>query len=148
MRVNLAYGRGRLPIDVPAEPTTVLEPTYIPGLPDQRQAVRDAISNPLASPALGDVVKAGQTVAISICDSTRPMPSRTVLPVVLEELSHTAGLEVVILIATGTHRATTDAELLEMVGEDVVNSYEVVNHDAFDRATLCQLPDAGSGFPV
>ncbi len=148
MRVNLAYGRGRLPIDVPAEPTTVLEPTYIPGLPDQRQAVRDAISNPLASPALGDVVKAGQTVAISICDSTRPMPSRTVLPVVLEELSHTPGLEVVILIATGTHRATTDAELLEMVGEDVVNSYEVVNHDAFDRATLCQLPDAGSGFPV
>ena len=59
MRVNLAYGRGRLPIDVPAEPTTVLEPTYIPGLPDQRQAVRDAIRKPLASPALRDVVKAG-----------------------------------------------------------------------------------------
>jgi nickel-dependent lactate racemase len=148
MRVNLAYGRGRLPVDLPAEPTTVLEPTYIQGLPDQRQAVRDAIRNPLASPALGDVVKAGQTVAISICDSTRPMPSRTVLPVVLEELSHTPGLKVVILVATGTHRASTDAELLEMVGEEVVNSYELVNHDAFDRATLAQLPDAGSGVPV
>ena len=148
MRVNLAYGRGRLPIDVPAEPTTVLEPTYIPGLADQRQAVRDAIGKPLASPALRDVVKAGQTVAISICDSTRPMPSRTVLPVVLEELSHTRGLEVVILVATGTHRATTNTELMEMVGEDVVNGYEVVNHDAFDRATLCQLPDTSSGVPV
>ncbi len=148
MRVDLAYGRGSLPIEVPDEPTTVLEPTYVKGLTDQRRAVREAIRNPLQSPPLRDIVREGHTVAISICDSTRPMPNRTVLPVVLEELSHTRGLEVVILIATGTHRETTDDELLEMVGEDVVNNYDPVNHDAFDRTTLCQLPDAGPGVPV
>ena len=148
MRVDLAYGRGSLPIEVPDEPTTVLEPTYVKGLTDQRRAVREAIRNPLQSPPLRDIVREGLTVAISICDSTRPMPNRTVLPVVLEELSHTPGLEVVILIATGTHRETTDDELLEMVGEDVVNNYDLVNHDAFDRTTLCQLPDAGPRVPV
>ena len=148
MQVNLAYGRGRLPIEVPSAPTTVLEPTYIQGLADQQEAVRDAINHPLASPALRDIVQTGQSVAISICDNTRPMPSRTVLPVLLEELSHTPGLDVAVLVATGTHRAATDHELREMVGENVVNNYEVVNHDAFDRATLRQLSDAGPRVPV
>ena len=32
------------------------------------------------------------------------MPSRTVLPVVLEEIARTPGVEIVILVATGTHR--------------------------------------------
>ncbi len=148
MQVNLAYGRGRLPIEIPSAPTTVLEPTYIQGLADQREAVRDAINHPLASPALRDIVQAGQSVAISICDNTRPMPNRTVLPVLLEELSHIPGLDVAVLVATGTHRAATDDELREMVGEDVVNNYDVVNHDAFDRTTLRQLSDTGPRVPV
>ena len=116
--------------------------------PIQQEAVRDAINNPLASPSLRDIVQTGQSVAISICDNTRPMPSRTVLPVLLEELSHTPGLDVAVLVATGTHRAATDHELREMVGEDVVNNYEVVNHDAFDRATLRQLSDSSPRVPV
>ena len=37
MKVDLAYGRGRLPIEVPPEPTTVLEPTYIQGCPISRR---------------------------------------------------------------------------------------------------------------
>ncbi len=148
MKVDLAYGRGRLPIEVPPEPTTVLEPTYIQGLPDQSQAVRDAVRNPLASAPLHEIVRDGQTVAISICDSTRPMPSRTVLPVVLEEIARTPGVEIVILVATGTHRATTKQELHEMLGPDVLRDYTVVNHDAFDRSSLRQLPDAGPGVPV
>ena len=148
MQVSLAYGRSRLPIEVPSAPTTVLAPTYIQGLADQQEAVRNAINQPLASPALRDIVHTGQSVAISICDNTRPMPSRTVLPVLLEELSHTPGLDVAVLVATGTHRAATDHELREMVGEDVVNNYEVVNHDAFDRTTLRQLSDAGPRVPV
>ena len=87
MQVDLAYGRGRLTIDLPSDRTTVLEPTYVPGLPDQAQAVRDALRAPTGTPPLRSLVRRGQTVAIAICDGTRPMPSHTVLPVVLEELS-------------------------------------------------------------
>ena len=148
MKVDLAYGRGRLPIDCPDDRTTVLEPTFLEGLPYQSQAVRDALRAPLGTPPLCELVHPGQTVAVSICDSTRPMPSHTVLPVVLEELSHIPTSDIVVLIATGTHRATTTAELEDMVGADVVAKVTLINHDAFDRSGLCQLPDVEPGVPV
>ena len=146
--VSLAYGRGRLSIEVPTTNTTVIEPAFIPGLIDERAAIRNAINVPLGSPPLRDIVKPGQSVAISICDNTRPMPNQTVLPVLLEELSKTPGLEIIILVATGTHRAATTEELLEMVGDDIVNNYELINHDAFDRTTLCQQSNAEPNLPV
>ena len=35
MLVNLAYGRTGLEVELPDDLTTVIEPTYVPGLPDQ-----------------------------------------------------------------------------------------------------------------
>lgn len=148
MRVELAYGRGRLPLDVPDQAATVLEPTYIEGLADETAAVRTALREPLGRPPLRDFVAAGQRVAISICDSTRPMPSHIVLPVILEELTHIPSDDVVVLIATGTHRPTTDDELKDMLGPDVLDRCHVVNHNAFDRAELRQLPDVEPHVPV
>ena len=148
MQVDLAYGRGRLTIDLPDERTTVLEPTYVPGLPDQAQAVRDALRAPTGTPPLRSLVRRGQTVAIAICDGTRPMPSHTVLPVVLEELSEIQPADIVVLVATGTHRPTTGAELEQMVGTDVMNRVPIINHDAFDSDGLCQLPDVEPSVPV
>ena len=148
MNVSLAYGRGRLPLDCQDDRTTVLEPTYIAGLPNQSQAVRDALRAPLGVPPLRELVRPGQTVAVSICDNTRPMPSHTVLPVVLEELAHVRADDIIVLVATGTHRPTTRAELADMVGADVVGRVSVVNHDAFDSGGLRQLPDVEPGVPV
>ena len=148
MNVDLAYGRGRLPLDCPTDRTTVLEPTYLNGLPDQAQAVRDALRAPLGTPPLRELVRPGQTVAVSICDSTRPMPSHTVLPAVLEELSHLPPGDIVVLVATGTHRATTAQELENIVGTDVIERIAVINHDAFDEGGLLQLPDVEPRVPV
>ena len=67
---------------------------------------------------LRQMVTPGQTVAISVCDITRPMPSATVLPVVLRELRHVPNDQIVVLVATGTHRANTPSELAEMLGMD------------------------------
>ena len=83
MNVNLSYGRSHLPVEFPDDCTTVIEPTYVAGLPDQAGAVRDAVRDPVGTLPLRDLARPGQTVAVSICDVTRPMPSRTVLPVIL-----------------------------------------------------------------
>ena len=88
MKVKLAYGRDGLEVDLPRERTTVIEPTYVPGLPDAEGAIRTALRNPIGTAPLRQIVKQGQSVAISVCDITRPMPSRTLLPVLLGELRH------------------------------------------------------------
>ena len=148
MNGELAYGRGRLPVDFPADRTTVLEPAYVRGLPDEAAAIRRALRAPLGAPPLASLVRPDQSVAVSVCDITRPMPSRTLLPVLLGELAHLPDERIVILIATGTHRPNDRGELVEMVGEEVVDRYRIVNHSAFDEADLTYLGEVEPRVPV
>ena len=148
MQVTLAYGRSGLPVEFPDAGTTVLEPTYLDGLSDEADAVRRALRQPTGTPPLGAIARPGQTVAISICDVTRPMPSRTVLPLVLEELFEVRRDDIAIVIASGTHRATTREELVEMLGERIVDEYRIVIHDAFDDASLVHVGDVEPRVPV
>ncbi len=148
MKVRLAYGRDGLEVDLPRERTTVIEPTYVPGLPDAEGAIRTALRNPIGTAPLRQIVKQGQSVAISVCDITRPMPSRTLLPVLLGELRHLPPQDITILIATGTHRTNTNEELAEMLGEDVVGKYRVVNHDGFDDDLLEKIGSTEAGIEV
>ena len=147
MIVNLAYGRTGLPVEFPDDRTTVIEPAYLDGLPDQAGAVRRALDHPAGNAPPLERVRPDQTVAISVCDVTRPMPSATVLPVVLDALSHVPADRIAIMIASGTHRATTRDELVEMLGADIVERNRIVVHDAFDDAQLASLGEVG-GVPV
>jgi len=117
------------------EQAEIIEPWFVPGLPDEAAAIAHALREPSAGPPLRDRVPAGASVAVVICDVTRPFPARRVLPVLLEELT---GRRVTIFIATGTHRACSDAELVEMLGP-VADRCAVVQHDAFDRSRHVQL---------
>ena len=148
MLVNLAYGRTGLPVEFPDDRTTVIEPTYVEGLADQVGAVRRALNRPTGTAPLRALVSADQTVAISVCDVTRPMPSATVLPAVLETLSHVPTSQIAIMIASGTHRATTRDELVEMLGEEIVDRNRILVHDAFDDTELVSLGAVEGGIPV
>jgi nickel-dependent lactate racemase len=127
--IELAYGRNGLRVAVDPR-ADVIEPRYVPGLPDEPAAIVEALRSPTSGPALRDVVPKGARVGISVCDVTRPFPGRRVLPVLIDELH---GCEITLFIATGTHRGCTDAELEEMLGADVAHRCRVVQHDAFDR---------------
>ena len=92
----------------------------------------------------------GQTVAISACDITRPQPRQLMIPALLEELDGVVDLDdVVVLVATGTHRANTDAEELRaMFGDDVVDSVRIVNHDSRAPETMVWRGTFGDDVPV
>jgi len=148
VNVSLAYGRGRLAINVPEGRTTVIEPSYIEGLPDESTAIRHALRRPIGTPPLRRLVSTEDTVAISVCDITRPMPSSTLLPVLLEELSHVPTKQIKILIAAGTHRECTHDELVEMLGKSIVDNCQIVNHNAFDESSLVHLGEVEPNVPV
>ncbi|MCO5972259.1 nickel-dependent lactate racemase [Actinoallomurus soli] len=149
MRVRLAYGETGLEIELPDAATTVVTPRHHPAAPDPAAALRAALRSPVAGPALRDRIRPGQTVAISACDGTRPQPRHLMIPAIIEEL---AGIvdpgDVTVLVATGTHRGNTDAELREMFGDAVVDTVRVINHDARDTASLTYAGVHGAGVPV
>ena len=147
MLVDLAYGKYGLKAELP-EQAVVIEPQYLPGLPDEAKALRQALRQPIGRPPLRELAGPHDNVAIVVCDITRPMPSRRVLPVVLAELDHLRPDQITIFVATGTHRANTPDELAEMLGPDVVAGYEIVNHDAFDLASHEYLGELSSGGPI
>jgi nickel-dependent lactate racemase len=133
MRVRLPYGRGHLDVEVPDD-AVVVEPVDRPALADQGQAVSAALAAPVSGPPLSELVNPGDTVAVVFPDITRPMPNRTVLPPILADLERLgAGPErVVLLCATGTHRAATDEEMAELVGPQIAARYRIHQHRSDD----------------
>ncbi len=149
MKVELAYGSDGLIVDLPEERTTVVEPLHPRAAADERSAVLEALRRPVAGPPLRDVVRGGSTVAISICDGTRPQPRQIVVPAILDELEGLVRLEdIVVLVATGTHRGNSDEELRAMLGDEVLSAVRVVNHDARDPSTLTWMGCFGADVPV
>jgi nickel-dependent lactate racemase len=147
MRVELAYGRHGLPVELPDQ-ATVIEPRFLPGLPDEAEALRRGLRAPINSPPLAGLIGPNDSVGISVCDLTRPMPSRRVLPVLLAELEHVPDDQITIFVATGTHRGNTRDELAAMLGPVIVGRYRVVNHDAFDLGSHELIGQTATGGPI
>jgi nickel-dependent lactate racemase len=133
--VRLAFGRTGLDLTLP-EGVDVLAPSPVAALADPFAEIRRALRAPAHGAALASLVPRGAVVAVSICDVTRPFPSRTVLPVLLDELP---GRRVRLFIATGSHRPCTPAELEAMLGADVLAACEVVQNDADDEGAHVSL---------
>jgi nickel-dependent lactate racemase len=138
MKVALAYGRGRLLVDVPTQ-AVVITPQELPGLADERAAFDAAVRAPIGSAALRDLAQPSDTVAIVISDITRPVPSERLVPWIMAELAHVPREQFVIVNGTGSHRANTHDELVQMLGAEVVETVRIINHNAFDDATLSHL---------
>lgn len=149
MRVTLAYGKTGLEIDLPDQlNVTVVEPKYVPALPDQKAALRQALLDPINSPPLRDLVKAEDRVGIVFCDITRPAPSHLMIPAILEELAHVPRENITLFNALGTHRPNTREELRGMLGAELVDNYRIVQNNAFDPATQVHLGTTKRGHEI
>jgi nickel-dependent lactate racemase len=147
-QVGLAYGERRLEVSVPDD-TAVITPQSMAGSKDVRGMLRRALAEPVSGPPLREIVRPGQTVAIAICDVTRPQPRELMLGAVLEELDGlTDTANVVVIVATGTHRGTTADELQAMLGTELAGSLEIIDHDARDPSSLTWCGVHGRDVPV
>src|SRR3982750_3655442 len=86
MRIKLDYGTTGLEIDLPDDNVTVIEPVYRAPAPDPHQTLLAAMRAPIDSRPLPALVKAGQRIAISVCDITRAQPRRETLDAIFDEL--------------------------------------------------------------
>ena len=111
MRIRLDYGVDGLDVELPKERLTLIEPHFRPAVSDAHEALVAALRAPKGSRPIREIVRPGQRVAISVCDVTRAQPRRETLEALFEEMHDIRPEEVAILIATGTHRIYTPAEL-------------------------------------
>ncbi|MBL8229091.1 MAG: nickel-dependent lactate racemase [Bryobacterales bacterium] len=151
MQVHMAFGKTGLDVELPeGYDYRLLEARSATPLDDANAALEAALDRPIAAAPLAELARGKKSAAISVCDITRPAPNRVVLPHVLKRLEQ-AGIgrdAITILIATGLHRPATEAEIREIVGEDIAATVRVVNHHARELSEHRFLGNTSSGTPV
>lgn len=147
--IRLPYGHGSVSFDETG--TTVLRSRVsgpARGASGER-IVREAMAKPYGGTPLRELAKGKKTCTLIISDHTRPVPSREILPAMLEELRRgSPGIAVTLLVATGCHRGTTRTELTEKLGEQIVSAERIAVHDAFDAASNVYVGELPSGAPL
>ncbi len=133
MRVAMPFGRGTLDIELPdANVRHVLTMPRTHPLDNPERSVVEALHNPIASPPLVELARGHQDAVVVVCDITRPVPNKLILPPILSQLEE-AGIakeHITILVATGLHGPTESDALVDMLGSSIVEGYRVVNHFA------------------
>ncbi len=140
MEINVHYGKQGLKVRLPAGcKADVVTAKVNPPLQDLPGAVAAALDKSLGTLTLKQMVAAKhpKNAVIVVSDATRPVPTRLLLPQILTTISSACPkTHITILVATGLHRPSSPSELRAMLGDEVLGSHEVINHDANDAA--CQ----------
>ena len=131
MRITLDYGRTGLDVNLPDD--RVVGPLVIrpaPPLPEPQAAIADALRNPIGTRPLEELARGRRNACILVCDITRPVPNRLLLPPLLNTLEEQgiARSDILVLIATGLHRPNEGPELTEMLGPEIVAHFRIENH--------------------
>ncbi|MCK4658987.1 MAG: nickel-dependent lactate racemase [Phycisphaerae bacterium] len=151
MRLSLPFDRGVREIEVPdANVVKVLQARHGEALPDPHAAVTQALAAPIDCRPLADLARGHDEAVVVICDMTRPVPNRIILPPLLRTLED-AGIKrdkITILVATGLHRPNRGAELLAMVGKPIADGYRIVNHRARVVEEQASLGITRRGTPI
>lgn len=131
MRIRLDYGHTGLDVNLPDDRLVgplEIRPTVPLAHPEA--AVTAAVEQPIGCPPLRELARGRRDACILVCDITRPVPNRIILPPVLQTLE-AQGIpreKILILVATGLHRPNQGAELVEMLGPEIVARYRIENH--------------------
>ena len=139
MDIKLRYGKQDLNVSLPEKCLTIIAQQETRILEDDTREIRNALREPIASKPLRAIAKTGDSVVIVFSDITRPVPYKKLLPVILDELGDIPKEQIVLMNALGTHRKNTDQELLDLLGPEIFNGYEILQHDCDDGDNLLDL---------
>jgi nickel-dependent lactate racemase len=113
---------------------------------DPRQLIAVALANPIGSPRLRDRVQSGMKVVVVVDDNTRTTRTDLMLPAVIVEL-RTAGVaqaDIQVLVALGTHRAMTAAEVAAKYTPEMAAQYHFVFPNWKDPGAYAAISTAGN----
>jgi len=151
MRIAFPYYEDIPPFEVPdANLIGVYQPEKVEATAPADELIARAFESPIESLPVLDLARGSKTALVLTDDHTRKTPIREVLAVLIPELA-AAGIareNIRILVALGTHRPMTDAEMLAKFGEAVLRDFRVVNHEWRNRDCLVDYGMTGAGTPI
>ncbi len=151
IEVSLPFGEKKVTCKIPEENFAgYFDPKFTQQLENLEVAINNAIDNPIGSKRIEEIAKKGKTVAVIIDDGSRPTPQSLILPIVLKRLE-TVGIkkqDIRIVVALGSHRYMTEAELRERVGDEIYKNYQVQNSEFKNKDKLVYVGDTPEGVKI
>ena len=118
---------------------------YDPGK-SETELVEEALANPIGTLPLRELARGKKKVTLVTSDHTRAVPSKLTLPILLREIRQgNPDADITILIATGLHRPTTEAEQRRMFGDAIVDNEKIVVNEAFKDEDFAYVRGLPSG---
>lgn len=147
--VTIPYGKTHIPYDLPFDGLLTSRVDQLKSEVSGLELVKQAMANPIGSKPLRELAVGKKKCTIIISDHTRPVPSRDILPPMLEQLRQgNPDIAVTLLVATGFHRPTTTLELEAKLGAEIAEKETIIVHDAFDPDSNAQIGILPSGAPL
>ena len=147
--IKVPYGTAYQEADLPDQiPVQVINPTCPRVEATAETLIEAALDHPIGSPRLEELARPEDHVLLIVNDQTRPGPNAEMAAAVVRRLNGCGvpDSQITILIATGSHRAPTDAELTTLVGRDLMQRIRVVSHDC-KQNNVC-IGNTESGVPL
>jgi nickel-dependent lactate racemase len=144
MRIDVPYGKGHVTVDI--------EETCFVGaiglnevdIVDEDETLTRALEHPVNSGSFSSFLAGVDNVMVIVNDRTRPTPTARILELIYPQIKDVRRLE--FIVATGVHRAPTESEYREILG-DLYEEYRerIVAHDARRSTDMVHVGRSKSG---
>jgi lactate racemase len=151
MHLAIPYGNSQVSLDVPEQNLLgVFSPNPSTPAQDPAGEILRALRAPLGTPPLAELARGASRVVIAADDLTRQTPNPLLLPILLDELNcgGVADDQVTVVVALGTHRAMSAAEIETHFSPAVTRRVSVINNPWQDPAQLVDLGTTPNGTPI
>jgi len=150
--ITLKYGKDKIRFELPERQIVQeIRGQNRPAAADLRADYLHALDHPVDSAPLREVVRPGETVAITVSDITRGWQRNADTLAYLLDYLNAAGVpdpNITILIAVGAHRQNTPEEFAEICGAEVCHRVRVVNHKAWELENMVPIGRTSRGTEV
>ncbi|WP_371363416.1 Lactate racemase [Sporomusa rhizae] len=151
-KYTLGFGAIELTVTLPEKQVIqVVEGKSVKAITDIPAAIKAAVTNPIDSPPLQQVITSGDKVAIIASDITRQwIKYHEFLPALLNELN-AAGIpdsDITLVVSLGAHRRHTDEENILVYGAEAVDRIQIIQSYAPDAEDFVFVGTTSRGVQV
>lgn len=150
MTIQLPYGKTIIPVDVPADNLLgIITPQEFTPAQKPDEMIKEALQHPLGTDPLPSLVHPGDKIAIVVDDYTRPCPTQTLIPPLLDELhkARVDDLDILFIIANGTHTPPTQKQIADILGDKTARTFMATSND-ITNGDYINLGTTKKGHPI
>lgn len=148
-QIDLNYGRGTLPFEIPPGRFTVLGSNNF-RTPLSDVEIGERFDDPIGSQRLEDIIEPGSSVLFVVPDATRQTGSGQLVNLLVRRLiaNGIMPFDIAVIFATGMHRPVTEEEKQQLLTPFIAQRVKTLDHSPRDLMRIVRMGKTSGGIQV